>query len=90
MQQKYVITGAGEAILFPYSIMHIYAAGLSSGARRPLGAGFCDISNGVVNCFGRSDSLNIDSRGDLDALVISETYGLKVYGKIDKLEPGGE
>jgi hypothetical protein len=35
-------------------------------------AGFVQIiENGQVHCFGRSDSLNIDSRGEDDDIVIS-------------------
>jgi hypothetical protein len=37
----------------------------------PVGAGFIEIFDGKVHCYGKSESLRISSRGSIDDSVIS-------------------
>lgn len=72
-------------IMFPHNIVHkdmydisVYAVGDGGDFRvnAILGAGFCEVQmdangNAYVHCWGRSESLEIDSRGKLDSAAFA-------------------
>ena len=67
---KYIIIDQGYAevaVLFDVSInhsdMHVDAAIVS--------AGFVDIVDGKAHCFGMSESLDMDSRPELDSKLVN-------------------
>ncbi|MGB0749419.1 MAG: hypothetical protein ACPGO3_11795 [Magnetospiraceae bacterium] len=71
---KYLIlnTPHGEVpILFGGSLIHRWVWE-SLGGLGVVGAGFVRLENGEPTCFGRSDSLNIASRGAIDAALITK------------------
>ena len=68
---KYIIIDGVEPVLFTHAIEHITEAA----GRRVTSAGFARLhatGEGTiyVECFGRSESLNIDSDPKKDALII--------------------
>ncbi len=71
---KYIVfkSPRGEApVLFPHEFIHSWVAG----QMRPLevvAAGFVEIADGVVRCYGHSSSLRIASRGDRDSQLITK------------------
>ncbi|MCP1674325.1 hypothetical protein J2T57_001427 [Natronocella acetinitrilica] len=75
--QKYLITPSGEAVIFPAALSHkrlCQALELEPGSL--LGAGYVSFSPPVtcgldINCFGRSRSLRLTSRGGIDADCIA-------------------
>jgi len=72
MSLKYIILdapGGAAPVVFPRSFYHSYVAGLFTGMA-VLGAGFVEIGEAGVRCFGTSSSLRIDSRGEVDADLI--------------------
>lgn len=82
---KYIVTvteaGKQEIFIFPRAVHHDCMAEMlsriknQSGGqwqrvhRRPVSAGFTD----GVKCYGRSETLNLDSRGRLDEMLIGDT-----------------
>lgn len=61
-------------VLFPHAFTHSWVAE----QMKPLGvvsAGFVEITDGVVRCYGHSSSLNIPSRGDLDSKLVQAHLG---------------
>lgn len=74
---KYIVfkSADGEApVLFPHDFTHSWVAA----ELRPLtvvSAGFCEIQNGRIACFGHSSSLNISSRGAVDAALVQAHLG---------------
>ena len=76
---KYVIFRSGSfdreiAFLFHHNTSHDYVAASLYGIERVISAGFCYISKGgEVRVFGKSDSLNKESREDKDPEIIRET-----------------
>ena len=82
---KYIVTsndaGKQEIFIFPRAVHHDCMAEMlariknQSGGqwervrRNPIAAGFTD----GKTCYGRSETLNLDSRGRLDAMLIGDT-----------------
>lgn len=82
---KYIVTeseeGKSEIFIFPGAVHHDCMAEMlrhiknqSHGnwnrvRREPIAAGFTD----GKRCWGRSETLNLDSRGRLDEMLIGET-----------------
>lgn len=77
---KYIIDEDGHFMIFSPTIHHITANQASQRHTGSLcvGAGFIYLSNGIVSCWGYSESLNIKSNGIVDAKFIAESLGLKV------------
>ena len=68
---KYLIIDRVKSVLFNHGIEHIDEAN----GRNVTSAGFCTIGvNAVgmlfIECYGRSESLNIDSNPERDAMII--------------------
>lgn len=78
---KYIIVKEG-AMLFQEGITHSQTAGYWIDMGLPIfSAGFCKVSfcaRGVreVICWGKSDSLNTDSKPGIDGLVILDFFQL--------------
>ena len=74
---KYIVfkSADGEApVLFPHEFTHSWVAG----ELRPLqvvSAGFVEIKNGRLRCFGHSSSLRIASRGEADTALVQAHLG---------------
>lgn len=68
---KYIVFDAPrEIVLFGLTTKHSVMAGV---IRRPvLSAGFVKSEKGDLVCFGRSDSLDVESRGKFDVELIHE------------------
>lgn len=78
---KYVIirdTDGGEfPFLFCAPFTHVEVALMLQGHRHGrtiIAAGFVDFSGSTPRCFGRSESLNIDSRPSLDSAHLGAFY----------------
>jgi hypothetical protein len=71
-KHKYVrLKKYGEFIFFSELIEHSRFAHLN-----PISAGFCYLNDGgIVKCFGRSESLGIDSMEDDSKLATRQVYG---------------
>lgn len=72
---KYIVVSDGGcecAIVFNRILSHRNVAG----ARTVLGAGFVDIIEDKAHVYGRSDTLNIDSRGEKDERAITVSLNL--------------
>lgn len=77
---KYIIintSGILHPITFQHSLSHASVAGSCLVALRELygsgtiwSAGFCRITNDGIVCYGKSDSLNVSTRGAVDESVI--------------------
>ncbi len=69
---KYVIFEpdwcAPEAMIFSDNVIHKVAAACYK--IKPVAAGFFTCSNGVIKCYGKSDSLKLKSRPDKDKDVV--------------------
>lgn len=75
---KYIVDCADGFVIFPGYIDHDSIGNLLS--RRgidPKGAGFIEIFDGTVTCYGESISLCMKSRGVLDAEPIAKNFDLK-------------
>ncbi len=53
---------------------------------KPISAGFCDIVNDRVLCYGESINLGLQSRGEEDALMI-RAFSTKIGGNSDAHNP---
>jgi len=71
---KYIIDEYDNFMIFSPIVQHVHAA-------RPLinttdslivGAGFCNIRNGYIECWGESISLNVKSRGKIDSDILNK------------------
>lgn len=64
------------AAVFDYTFNH-------SDFRRPfreiVSAGFVDISNKGVHCYGRSETLNVESRGKEDDAIVAQSLILDYF-----------
>lgn len=71
-KHKYVrLKKYGEFIFFSELIEHSRFEHLN-----PISAGFCYLNeNGIVKCFGCSESLGIESREDDSKLATRQVYG---------------
>jgi len=77
---KYVITNKGNFAIFTSSTEHLTIGRNLYG--KPIAAGFCYFetkvdpdSNGFIQkiiCYGKSTSLGLASRGDIDADIINK------------------
>lgn len=78
MKTKYVVDELGDYAIFPNHINHDLVGRLfNSNHRRIAGAGFIEIFDGVVNCYGESLSLGIKTRGSVDSEIIANKMNLK-------------
>lgn len=74
MELKYIMIDKMKYVLFCHAIQHVQmrdALAKEFGACNVTSAGFVEISDGSVYCFGRSESLDIDSDPVRDAHIIS-------------------
>ena len=78
---KYIVFADNTVCIFPNNCSHKWMAF----GRPVISAGFCsietfkdkfDITRATVYCYGRSDSLNIDSHKDMDERLISQMWVL--------------
>lgn len=78
MRAKYIVVdrqGLESAILLPQNrgVMH---AEVRVGFQRIVAAGYCEQKpDGHWTAFGRSESLDVDSRGAIDAQLLEKCYG---------------
>lgn len=78
MKLKYIIDQLDGFMIFAPYVNHDDAARqLSKLGGEIVGAGFCDLVDGVIQCWGESNSLRIKSRGIIDAKIIAERTGIK-------------
>ena len=78
MKTKYIIDEINGFLIFPEYIQHDMAAKiLTCHGYEILGAGFVDLSGGVVTCYGESISLGIKSRGQEDAEILARKLKLE-------------
>lgn len=76
---KYIVTDHGAFAIFNGLQNHSDVARSLYG--KPVGAGFIRImgdegtSRASVHCYGRSVSLNLDSRGEIDQDIIHKNIG---------------
>lgn len=73
MAMKFLIvrTPRGEApVVFSPDFMHAHMARQLAPAE-VVSAGFVEIADGEITCFGRSEGLHIPSRGARDAEIIA-------------------
>ena len=72
---KYIVTDHGfpEPVVFAETLTHADVARAIGGT--VLGAGFCYIEDDKYVCYGFSTSLKIDSRGDVDSLLLNRRFG---------------
>jgi hypothetical protein len=80
MKLKYIIDELNGFMIFPPYVNHDNAAALLTRTTRSpiIGAGFIEIFDGIVTCYGRSESLNINSNGNADAIIIANKLDLKI------------
>lgn len=79
---KYIVMrykGFETGVIFPEHLGHDeFAKNMRVGKNDILGAGFADFKdiNGhtIIKCYGSSLSLNIDSRDNDDAMVLTRNY----------------
>lgn len=66
-------------IIFPHLLAHADmwegVVRSTSGAVQPVSAGFVDLVGRNIKCFGRSETLNLDSRPVKDAALITALNG---------------
>ncbi len=82
-KMKYIVIDglmAETPYIFPDSVQHSYVAqALSSGANNVvISAGFVVHRADGMQCYGRSVSLDIDSRPDVDSALINRLLGLDI------------
>jgi len=56
-------------VLFPHEFMHSWVAGQLA-PLEVVSAGFVEMTDGIVRCYGTSSSLRISSRGDMDSELV--------------------
>jgi len=71
-KMKYVRLGDGynDIVIFPTSTTHDTFANIR---HKPISAGFCYISSDKIECFGYSESLQLDSHED-DSMYATKQY----------------
>jgi hypothetical protein len=84
LKTKYVMFGDEKwatPIIFPNGVIHRDLASLiQSELGRPISAGFCFLSAGAGwKCFGESISLNLKSRGEVDAKIMNDLLSGGIY-----------
>lgn len=78
MKLKYIIDEANGFSIFPPYVDHDVAARpMQARGFSIVGAGFIEIFNGEVTCYGKSQSLQINSRGSVDSEIIAYSFDLK-------------
>jgi len=81
MKFKYVICQLTGPVLWPYTdhVWHKHIARATSQEEpNPVtSAGFAEIGGGKVRCYGRSESLSIDSKPAEDARAIAAVLGME-------------
>lgn len=76
MQMKYVMFENDDFIVFPEEIFHIDAASLFPLELRAVSAGFCQVENGKLKCYGDSGTLQLTSRKNIDAAIMLKRWKL--------------
>lgn len=75
---KYVIvesdTGIECPILFPNYLIHADVAFRFNRAQRVVSAGFFSLGDGKAHCWGKSESLKVESRPE-DAAILLKHFG---------------
>ena len=72
-EQKYIRTPDDEIIIFPSSIEHNAFKKLN-----PISAGFCEVGQNNIRCYGWSFSLGLDSKPDEDTFQATmQLFGVK-------------
>lgn len=77
MKLKYVVDELGEFAIFSEYVKHSDVANQFRHTEI-VGAGFVEIFDGEVTCYGESTSLKIKSRGEKDATLIAHKFNLNV------------
>lgn len=75
MRLKYIVTNNGDFAIFTELSNHSDVARSLHG--KPVGAGFCNLictieDEPAIECFGYSATLNLESRGEVDAAIINK------------------
>jgi len=74
-KMKYIIVEGAynypTSYIFPESIQHNAMASEVVGGTKVLGAGFVSFTKDGLQCWGRSVSLDIDSRLEIDTKIIN-------------------
>lgn len=82
MKFKYINCELTGPILWPYTDhvwhKHIARAAQHEEPNPVMSAGFAEIADGKVRCYGRSDSLGIASNPTADACAIADVLGMEV------------
>lgn len=69
--QKYVrLKEYDQIIIFSQIIEHRTFKHLE-----PVSAGFCSVGDNAINCYGRSVSLNLDSKEDDSFIATKQVFG---------------
>lgn len=66
--------GSEVPVLFPHSETHSKVA--LKFEQKPVSAGFFSIIDGKFECFGKSTSLGIESRPELDSMLTNSHFRL--------------
>lgn len=84
---KYIVLETPSGLLIPVICSELFAhdemarnCGVYPGGPggTVVGAGFCFIEDNRYHCYGSSYSLQIDSRGDVDAAILNKELGIDV------------
>lgn len=70
---KYIIFSNRQAIIFSRDIEHRDMAQQTYGVNRVFSAGFVTKHNDQIKCYGKSTSLDVDSKPEQDKAII-ETF----------------
>lgn len=70
LELKYVVTNKGDFAIFTALTNHNDVGFKLYGL--PVGAGFCHFDDGEIQCYGESISMDLKSRGDVDAEIIND------------------
>lgn len=81
MKFKYINCQLTGVILWPFTD-HVWHKHIARAAQQEehnpvMSAGFAEIGGGKVRCYGRSESLSIDSNPAVDAKAIASALGLE-------------
>lgn len=78
LKAKYlVLRQGGFEVPFIFSELNDHANTASKLGGEVVGAGFCYIREDRYHCYGKSVSLKIESRGDVDASILNRLLGIE-------------
>ena len=75
LHSKYVIVDSGLLYPIVFSEMIHHAEVVRAFGGCPIGAGFCYVDNNKYVCYGEATSLNVESRGEVDSLILNNLLG---------------